>query len=91
VTDRVDEVTLPEGILRIELDSVEVDGSGRIAASLNGEQISKERAEELIERGRRRRTRRAALPADVDALFEEFIRLLTTDSPHQDRRRRDFN
>jgi hypothetical protein len=25
------------------------------------------------------------------SLREEFVRLLTTDSPHQDKRRRDFN
>ncbi len=31
------------------------------------------------------------MPADMDVLFEEFVRLLTTDSPHRDRRRRDFN
>jgi len=29
--------------------------------------------------------------ADTDELLKEFVRLLTTDSPHQDRRRRDFN
>lgn len=27
----------------------------------------------------------------ISALRSEFIRLLTTDSPHHDRRRRDFN
>jgi hypothetical protein len=29
--------------------------------------------------------------ADTDELLAEFVRLLTTDSPQQDRRRRDFN
>ena len=28
---------------------------------------------------------------EFDGLLTEFVRLLTTDSPHQDRRRRDFN
>jgi hypothetical protein len=52
--DQVDEVTLPEGILRIELDGVEVDGPGRITAYLNGERITKERAEALAEKALRR-------------------------------------
>ncbi len=29
--------------------------------------------------------------SEFDSLMAEFVRLLTTDSPHQDRRRRDFN
>lgn len=31
------------------------------------------------------------LRGDAARLYEEFVRLLTTDSPHHDRRRRDFN
>ena len=31
------------------------------------------------------------MTADTDELLAEFVRLLTTDSPHHDRRRRDFN
>lgn len=30
-------------------------------------------------------------PLDEDSLRSEFIRLLTTDSPHHDRRRKDYN
>lgn len=30
-------------------------------------------------------------PDDIATLRAEFVRLLTTDSPHQDARRRDFN
>ena len=52
--DRVDEVTLPEGLLRIELDSIDVDGPGRMTAYLNGEQITRERAMDLVEKNRRR-------------------------------------
>jgi hypothetical protein len=52
--DQVDEVTLPEGLLRIELDFSR-DLAGRVTAYLNGEQISTERAMELIERHRRRK------------------------------------
>jgi HEPN domain-containing protein len=51
--DRVEEITIPEWVLRIELNSTEMDGSGRITAYLNGEQITKEQAEELIKLARR--------------------------------------
>jgi hypothetical protein len=54
MTDRVIEVALPEGTLRVEQDGTETDMTGRLSAWLDGEPVSRERALEMVERARNR-------------------------------------
>jgi hypothetical protein len=54
MADHVSEVTFPEGVLRVEVDAVDLDKSGHVTVYLNGERISKERAQEIIDKSLRR-------------------------------------
>lgn len=54
MADRTFEVTLPEGTLRVEQDSTEIDMTGRLTAWLDGRPVSRERALELVNRARRK-------------------------------------
>lgn len=51
MADYAQEVTVREGLLRVEITGTEADGAGCIRAYLNGEPITRERAEELVAHG----------------------------------------
>lgn len=50
MADRAEEVTLPGGVLRVEVSGSELDKVGVITATLNGQEISKDKARELLAR-----------------------------------------
>jgi hypothetical protein len=53
MTDWAQEIMTPQGVLRIERQGMEMDEAGKVTAFLNGEEIIKDRALELLAEARR--------------------------------------